>query len=289
MSGFAGYWLAPRIRTLVNGTLNVAPAILNAVPFIQHRVAERPDETYTAMLDRLGIDVFVGIRLPRATDTERPWTYTTTHLEGEPGWIALFRNMTTAVYLRDSARNADNLARVAHYYESVRVPFDPHEGFDPELVVRSNRSWAIDHGMLPVLFDSIASAAYGVDPDRKRNARDHLASIYATLGLYELAVELDRHALSERPDDGAVRRRLVWCLLRLRRASEAVELAEPLGLEAPEGSLAHDVALSAGAALDAKSDDELAALLAATPLFTRAEAARLAVGVRVPVARTSRR
>jgi hypothetical protein len=86
-----------------------------------------------------------------------------------------------------------------------------------------------------------------------------------------------------------VRRRLVWCLLRLRRASEAVELAEPLGLEAPEGSLAHDVALSAGAALDAKSDDELAALLAATPLFTRAEAARLAVGVRVPVARTSRR
>ncbi len=284
MAGFAGYWLAPDIRTLVNGTLNVPQDVIAANLPLRERRGQREGETYTELLDRHGVDLFLGIRLPRAADSTRPWFYSTAHLERTPGWIPIFRNLTGAIYLRTNAKNQPNLQRLIEYYAEQEVPFDPAVGFDAEQVTRKNRTWAILHGLIPRHFGAITEAAYGSDPKLKLQGRGTLAAIYSALGLYERAIELDRKRLEADPGIIPVRRRLVWCLLRLGRITEALEFAEPLGETPPGDWLSHRIHDVAQEVIDA-GEEARAGLIARLPVLSYAEAAALSTGLAIPVPR----
>ncbi len=289
MAGFAGFQLAPEIRTLINGSLNVSQEVIAANLPLRQRRGEREGERYTELLDRHGVDLFLGIRLPRIAGVARPWFYSTGHLEDTPGWIPVFRNLTGAVYLRDNARNRANLERVVDYYADQGIPFDASLGFDPAQAVRGDRGWAMQHGLIPLHFDEIARVAYGADPQARLGARDLLASLYAVLGLYEPAIELDRKRIEADPDVWGARRRLVWCLLRLRRIPEAVEVAGPLAERPAEDQLSHLIADAARQGSETADEETLAELVARLPLFSHAEADVLAANVLVPTPRVTRR
>ena len=137
-------------------------------------------------------------------------------------------------------------------------------------------------GIVPANFDRIAEAAYGVDPESKAWARNQLASLYAVLGLYERALEIDALELAADPGRVATRRRMAWCQLRLGGWAEAQEMARPL-LSAPPGDLASRIVAEAAARAVTLEDDEARRSLAATlPLLDAQEASMLMMGIRGP-------
>jgi tetratricopeptide (TPR) repeat protein len=289
MGGFLGFWLAPELRCFINGTLNVSKDAAEANRPIRERRGSAPEESFLELLDRFGVDLFLGIRLPQVPVSNRPWFYTTAHLERAPGWIPVFRDLSSAVYLRADERNRANLERLADYYAREEVPFDLRRGFEPARVIREARRWAVLHGLVPSHFEALAEASHGLDPARRRQAQDQLASLYATLGLYEHAIRLDRRALRSEPGDVLARRRLVWSLLRLGRAAEALEAAEELAQAEPTDWLSQEIAAAAHRYATLEDAGEAAALVARLPLFTPGQATRIMMGVVPPEPRTERR
>lgn len=271
-AGFLGFFGAPKLRTFVNGSLNVTQDAIEANLPIRERRGALPGESFLALLERMRIDVFVGTRLPQVGPAHRPWFYTTAQLERAPGWLCVFRNVDSAVYLRLDARNRPNFERVAAWYARERVPFDLERGFEPERVIRGNRLFAVTHGLVPLDFVELTAAARSADPELRRAAAARLASLYASLGLYERAIRLDRTSLAARPADVPPHRRVVWSLLRLGRFEEAREEAEALLAQAlPEDRLSLGIAETARDAA-AGGDSELrASRIATLPVLTRAE------------------
>ena len=269
-AGFAGYWLAPRIRTLVNGTLNVSPDALRAAAAIAARSGLDDGEHFPELLDRFGIDLFLGIRPPETGNPYRPWVSTTAHLEDTPDWIAVFRNLSASLYLRADARNRANLARVAQYYASRHVPFDPARGFEPLRVIREAPDWARDQALVPERFGALEHIARTGRGESAVDARHRVAAIYVALGLYEQAIALDRTTLEIRPQAVRARRRLVWSLLHLRHYAEAAEAAAGLAQQPAADGLSHAIA-RATRNLPALEAAEARARLAALPVFERAE------------------
>ena len=280
-AGFVGYWLAPRVRTLTNGTLNVSAETLQAMAAMTARRGLDEEESFPELLDRFGIDLFLGIRPPETGNPYRPWASTTANLEDTPGWIAVFRNLSTALYLRVDARNRENLARVARYYASEHVPFDPERGFAPLPVIRAAPDWARDHGLAPENFgiqEHVARTGRGASAEP---ARDRVAAIYAALGLYAEAAELDRATLAIRPQAVPARRRLVWSLLHLGRYTEAEEAAARLAQRPTADALSHAIARAARG-LPALEPDQARTYLAALPVFARSEVPWLLAGTAGP-------
>ena len=283
MGGFLGYWLAPDLKAFVNGSLNVPPRVMEANRAIREYRGLSPDETLLELLDEEQIDLFFGIRLPVVLETARPVFYTTTYLERAKQWIPIFRNVGSAVYLRRNERNRANLERMAAYYASSGVPFDLERGFDAERVIREARSWAIRNGLVPRDFVALAAASQGASPAQRVLHQDRLASVYAALGLYDAAVRLDLRTLRFDPNAESTRRRLVWSLIHLDRAEEAVEAAVPLA--APDTHpLSRELAAAAAdyAALD--DEQEVAAFAARLPLWARVEARWMTAGLLSPEA-----
>ena len=284
IGNFLGYWLAPRMKVFVNGSLNVPLEVMDARTQIERRLGATPEESFTASLDRLGIDVFFATGLPVVSPPNRPSIHTTTHLERTPGWLLVFRTPRSAVYLRDNPRNRANRGRVADYYARNGVPFDPARGLELDRVVREAPAWAADHGVLPTHLARLAAAAGSFDPARRRVAREQLGALYATLGLYERAISIERARLGSDPQAGSAAHRLVWSLLHAGRFGEAREasgrLADRAGREDELSQRLVAVALSADG-----SQEELAARVAVLPLFTAARARRVLAGFREPVPR----
>jgi hypothetical protein len=288
LGGFLGFWLAPRVRSFANGTLNLSPDAMAANRPLRERRGALPGETFLALLDRLGVDLFLGTRLPEVGPAHEAWFHTTAHLEGEPGWVLLFRNLDSAVYLRRNERNAANLERVAGFYERAGVPFDPERGFDVERVIREAPLWAIAHGVLPARYAAIASRSQSLDAAIREPALGELASLHAALGAYEIALRLDRRLLRRDPEAVAPRRRLVWSLLRLGRDAEASEQADALAAAPTADALSAEIAAAARAA-PALGPEQRSARVATLPVFTRAEAAWLLAGTAAPEARSPAR
>jgi hypothetical protein len=280
--GFLGFWLAPEIRTFVNGSLNVAPDTMSANLPILERRGERPGESFGELLDRQGIDLFLGIRLPMEGSGDRPWHYTAAHLEGESGWLPIFRNLAGAVYLRNNARNQENLQRVIRYYRRQGVPFDSDRGFEIERIITTRLDWAIQHGLVPIFFSDLLSRAASLDLPRENEAVQHLASLFATLGLYEKAGQLDRALLEEDPGDAAARRRLAWSLLRSGNPEEAAAVAA--NLEDSADSLSRNILIAARAAA---AGDLAPGQIQRLPLFSASEARRLSTAIIRPSVRES--
>jgi hypothetical protein len=270
--GFLGYWLAPRLRAFANGSLNLPKPALAA----HAALAARRHPGFLERLERYEVDLFLGVGLPQEPRPGRPRIYSSGHLERAPGWIPVFREPQSAVYLRANERNRANLARVAEYYAREGVPFDAERGFDPEAAIRAAPEWATAHGLVPAGFAALEAEAEGADPARRRAALDRLAALDVALGLYERAIEIDRRLLRSNPGANAPSRRLVWSLLRLGRDGEAAEAARALR---PADAISAAIA-AAGLHADAtREPDARAALLARLPVFTRAEASRAVAGV----------
>lgn len=232
---YLGYWLAPRLRPFFAGSLNVPDRVEDAY-FALNRRLGHAGRSFEDTLDDYDVDVFMGVGTPTLPIDARPQVYTTTHLEGTPGWIPIFRNLRGGLWLRANERNSANLARIAAYYRAEGVPFDPRTGFDAERVVEEAPQWAIRHAMLPGDYGDLRrGAAAG-----KLAALHQLAMTHATLGLYGRAIEVDQQILARVRDNVSARRRLVWCLLQLGRGDEALEAARPFAAR-PEHTLAAEL------------------------------------------------
>jgi len=284
-AGFVGYWLAPGLRVFVNGSLNVPPRVMEANRAIREHRGLTPDQGLAALLDAEEIDVFIGIRMPIVRTGARPVFQTTAWLERAAGWLPVFRNVDSAVYLRRDERNRDNVERLAAFYAEAGVPFDPERGFDPERVIRDAQPWAIRRGLVPIDFASAAAAAQGSPSPVATAARDRLASLYAALGLYEDVLRLDRRTLRAEPDHSFARRRVVWSLLHLDRRDEALSEATRLS-RGPSDPLADELARAAEAYAGIADPREAAGFVAGLPLFSPAEARWLAAGMLPPEVRT---
>ncbi len=282
--GFLGYWLAPPLRGFVNGSLNFPVEVMRAYGAIQRRASGGQDGGALELLDRHGVDLFVGVGLPSAQHPDRPWRYTTSHLERAADWMLVFRNLRSAVYVRRGERNRENLDRIADYYAGQGVPFDRGRGFDVERVLREAPEWALRRGLVPRDFGRLTrSDAFGAP-----RAQDRLASLFAALGLYDRAVELDRRALALDPGRVRVRRRLVWSLLRLDRAVDAALQAGRLVESARLDPLSRRIADATGeyaATDDVRRRAEIVAML---PVFSRRNGNALASGLVPPEARVDR-
>jgi hypothetical protein len=243
--GFLGYWLAPRLRTFVDGrtdhyTNEVLEEYFDVTDLRPRSDGRSPFDVLAAR----GVDVFFGVGLPLATPN-RP-AYTTVHLEQAPGWIQVFRAVDHAIYLRRYPRNRKNLERVAAYYAARGIPFDFARGFDPRAAASANPGWAMANQVVPLGWPQLVASAAAQDPEARLAALDQQALALTLLGSYEAALALDREALALRPELLAPRRRQVLALIRLRRADEALEAARTLRGAAPDDP--RHVALEAAAA-----------------------------------------
>jgi hypothetical protein len=268
--GFYGLWLAPRVQPFVNGSLNVPP-----VAFDDYRAIQigRGVDSRRGILERLeknGIDLFLGVGLPSVQRPNRPWRYTTSHLEGAPGWRLVYRTMQIALYLRVTDESREQLRRITRYYEAAGVPFDPEVGLDVAAVLEQAPEWAIREGMVPRSYpERIANT------EKSMFALNKLANVHTVLGLYERAVELDLQLARNPSAFPEAARRHVWCLLHLGRHEEARKAARRLGRDPLSAYLA-----SAAERISRQEDPELQAKeLAFLPAFTRAETNRIASGL----------
>jgi hypothetical protein len=233
------------------------------------------------------VDVFLGARPPEVGPAVRPWASTLAHLEDTPGWIAIYRSPRSALYLRDDARNAENLERVARYYAERGVPFDRSRGFDVEAALSEALAWCVENGVAPEGFARFDHAARFGSGRAAAGGRERVATILAVLGAYERAVALDRVTLDVRPDNRRARRRLVWSLLRLHRFEEARETARPLAADPDADPLPRHLA-AAAEAIGEGDAEETASVLARLPFLYRNEVPSLLGGLRLPPVRPAR-
>jgi hypothetical protein len=244
VGGFLGYWLAPRLRTFVDG--RYPAGILKDYGAVSRQRGALPGESFLDVLERWRVDLFVGMGVPLGPGPDGILS-TTAHLEGAPGWMLVSRSVHHAIYLRVNERNRENLDRVAAYYAREGVPFDPARGLDVAAVLRARPDWAVAHEMLPASYASLVAARTDPDPAVRFRALDYLGLVCALLGLYPESVQFDREAVALAPDALAPRRRLVYTLLRLGRWDEARAALEAIGRIAPEDALSQLAARQASA------------------------------------------
>jgi hypothetical protein len=212
-----------------SGTMNVEREAMQANFAIGARQTLRPDESYAALLDRQRVDLFLGSGYPIEATPGRPIPCTTRHLEHEPGWLLVFRNLQSAVYLRRNAANAANLERIVAYYQRAGVPFDREHGFETERVLRESAGWAIEHGVAPSDLDALTAHVGAQHRTKTIDEQTHrLAMLYATLGLYERALEVEQLIWSVQPGDATTAWRTSWNLAQLGRWSDALAAAGAL-------------------------------------------------------------
>jgi hypothetical protein len=301
MGGYVGYWLAPRLRGFVNGTLNFPEAVAEDYAAIMAQRGARPRESLLDVLDRNGVDVFLGVGLPLQRPAHTPPRYTSAHLERATGWRLVFRSLRSAVYLRDVPRNRENLDRIAAWYANEGVPFDPAHGFDVPAVLRRRPDWAAAHGLVPAEYPRIrAAAARATDRALRLRALNRLGDLHAALGLYpeQLAVDAEASRLAPRTPDP--RRRSVFASMRMGRLQQALEQAEILVDVAPRDprsqvfleTVRRSVALRGEPMNSGPAGPPLAALPDPSlrlALFTASEARNLMQGIASPTARDPRR
>ncbi|MBJ20723.1 MAG: hypothetical protein CL933_15045 [Deltaproteobacteria bacterium] len=226
LGGFMSFWLSPRLQMASSGTMNVEREAMEANLAIAARTSLGAGESFAALLDRQGFDLFLGVGLPIGTAPGQPIATSVRHLEHEEGWMPVFRGLRNVIYLRRAPRNDENLERIRAYYARAGVPFDRERGFDVERAIVEAPQWSVDHGLIPADFEFL------LDEVRALRARDQvgpashrLAVLYSVLGLYERALTVERFNRRLSPGDLLVARRLLWDLVQLGRVDEAFDTA----------------------------------------------------------------
>jgi len=272
--GFLGYWLAPRVRTFVDGrTEHYPPEVLEDYFRIANQVEVRPGESALEALDRREVDLYLGIGLP----VEGEPFYSTARLDGAPGWIQVSRSVDHSIFLRANERNRENLERVVAHYAAAGIPFDPERGFDPLLAARSRPDWAVEAGVVPPDYSRWLVARSSDDPAERALALERLATLLYLLGAYDAQIALDRESLLLRPEAIEPRRRIVMALLRLGRDAEAGvvvgEIAQITSNAPPTGDLARLLGEVEQLRIDPRVRAPGAAINA-LPVFTRPQLQR---------------
>jgi hypothetical protein len=225
MGGFLGYWLSPRLRTFVDGRAeHYDNDVYLDYSAVTKMLGRKPGETFLDILDRRSVDIFFGIGFPGWWHS----VYTTTHLDRVPGWLLVSRSFRHAIYLRDDARNQDNLDRVAAFYEAEGVPFDRNAGLNVSTVVRERPDWAIEHSILPTDYRELLADAASEDLTTRLKARNALGLVYLMTGAFDLQLAWDRQTAKEFPLDRRSRQRLVYGSLRVDAVEEAQSVVREL-------------------------------------------------------------
>jgi hypothetical protein len=285
LGGFMSFWLSPRLQMASSGTMNVELEAMEANLAIEGRRPLREGEDFAALLDQQGFDLFLGTGLPVEGPAHRPISSTVRHLEREPGWIPVFRSLRNIVYLRRNERNAENLDRIRSYYEAQGVPFDPERGFSVERAIVKAPEWSIQHGIIPFDFKPMLESVRNSRASRHRSPDDsRLAAIYAILGLYDRALQVDRSSLRFDRTDTNAAQRILWCLFQLRRQEELLETARTFA----DGPLSKFGAGEWSVAIDdflERPPSEQATLVPLLPLLSAEEVPMVRNGVAYPLAR----
>jgi hypothetical protein len=225
MGGFLGYWLAPQLRTFVDSRAEHYDSdVYLDYSAVTEMLGRKSGETFLDVLDRRNVDVFFGIGFPGWWHT----VFTTTHLDRVPGWLLVSRSFRHAIYLRDNARNRNNLDRVAAYYEAKGIPFDREHGLDASAVVRARPEWAIEHSMLPSDYHELLADAGSKELDMRLKARNALGLVYLLTGAISEQIAWDRQTAQEFPLDRRSRQRLVYALLRVDAPDAAESMVKEL-------------------------------------------------------------
>ena len=239
MGGFLGYWLAPKLRTFVDSRAeHYGNDVYMDYSAVTEMLGRKPGETFLDVLDRRDVDIFFGIGFPGWWHT----VFTTTHLDGVPGWLLISRSFRHGIYLRDSVANRKNLDRVAAYYAAEGVPFDRERGLDPSAVIRARPDWAMERAMLSGDYDQLLTQAESKNLDTRLRARNALGLEYMLTGAISEQIALDRKTAKEFPLDRRSRQRLVYGLLRVDAAEEAQAMVEELIAIDPADRWSRDLA-----------------------------------------------
>ncbi|HEX2484709.1 MAG TPA: hypothetical protein VHQ66_05390 [Myxococcota bacterium] len=276
MGGYLGWWLAPRLRTFVDGrTEHYAPDVLEDAQAVSGRVGARRGETsHRDVLDRRGVDVFFGVGTVPVGAGIGLGVYTADHLAGDPDWVPVFRAVDQAIYVRRAAGRA-NLERAAAFYRERGVPFDPEVGFEPERVMREAPAFARAWRLLPLDEAALREAASRGDGAAALAAAETLAQAYAVAGAWNAAIDASRGALALGGDSAPARRSLVYALLRTGRVEEARDEAAALQRTAPSVARAARIAAISRRAAAGLPQERLERLLLGFPLLTHAETVAL--------------
>lgn len=220
--GFVGYWLAPKLRTFIDGRVeHYPPDVFDDYLTIRNQRAEPGGTSFLEVLDRRGIDAFEGHGLPIGTDAEGGMPIPLACLDGVPGWITAFRSYDGGVYVRARESNGANLERLERYCAEERLPFDRARGLDMDRLVRERADWAIEHRVLPMDHAELLAALEQADAAARYRALARLGLAYALVGAHEEGLAMDRRALAIAPDERWPRRRASVELLALGRMDEA--------------------------------------------------------------------
>ncbi len=172
VGGYAGYRLAPRIRTFIDGRTEHYPAqvMQDYLEIVRASTHSDPSEALQ-LLDERDVDIFLGVGLPEGYYSD---LYTVELLARRPGWILVYRSVDHAIYLRRDPRNSENLWRLLEYYHERGVPFDFEKGFSPRDVIREAPDWAVAEGMIEPDFAELAAQRESADPEERyrRSGRD---------------------------------------------------------------------------------------------------------------------
>ena len=286
MGGFLGYWLSPRLRVFIDGSLHVSPQTMTDYFALQLNADGSRDFDATALLDRYGVDAYVGIGFPTPRLPNRPWRYTSRHLEGAPDWTLVFRSMQSAVYLRRNERNRENLLRIQRHYADAGVPFDPETGIDVARIVDEVPDRAIRDGLVPRHFEHLLHASQSESVQTR--ALNQLSPAYLALGLDERALEVDSQLLSLMPTAAAPRRRRLGALLRLDRVEQALAEAEALARLQARDSVSLGL-IEAARRYAGLEPEERRVERSRLAVLTRAEASRLRASRAVSTPLSARR
>jgi len=271
--GFQSFWLGPGVRTAMNGSLNMTNEALADAFAIRERIGTPENPRFEDALDDLGVDLFLGTGLPMETRPGRPPNYSTIHLENVSGWVLVFRNLDSALYVRDDERGSRNLERVADYYLAEGVPYDRALGFQPREALRAAPEWSRAYG--------VGSAFLGMRGDSGQAARrlGPIAMVYLALGMYDEAEAANEAVLRIDPTDVSAQRRRAWLLLRPGRPGLRIEFEaafRALSRSASPSSSTHstqELLAMLKSVLDGQSVSVYRTQVA--PVLTRGEARRL--------------
>ena len=226
LGGFLGYWLAPGLRSFIDGRLDHAPTgVLDDYLAVRQAIRMSDEQRFMRILDARQVDVFVGTHFRGNRYEEGTWT---DQLRRLVDWVPIFASQECSVYLRALPRNADDLARVAAYYAKLGIPFSEQRGPDLGAALVRQRAWADEHRITPPGFDALRARQRGGTEAERLAATDALARGLWRIGAFREQVPLDRVLVIDDPSALEPRRRLADGLLQLGLADEALPFAKGL-------------------------------------------------------------
>lgn len=229
LGGFMGFWLRPGLRLFIDSrTEHYEAEIVREYSAVNRLRSTRPNESMLGLLDRRGVDFFVGTGLPGPHDEQDWQSYTTQHLQGAPGWLTVFRNFEQHVWLRVHPRNDANLVEIERFWADQGVPFDRRRGFDAAEIIRTKPELAVEWRLVPAAFERWQVQRTADAPATRGRAANLVGLSLHLAGAYVDQIDVDRALVAERPGALPARRRIVAALLRLGRDDEAIEAARQL-------------------------------------------------------------